>query len=209
MDRLIDHLETLNRKERFFLIGKALGNPTFQLSPGFRAELSTSFSIQVPKEAFVAMDYHLDWIHASLVLLERPGDEGVYSNSELIVSGNQEDIDLLVAFDAGSTSHLVLLEAKAETGWTNKQMDSTADRFRRIFGERGQRYPEVTPHFALMSPRPPRELKTHVWPSWMTRNGNPEWIELKVPPGRRRLKRCDASGKPSATAGVFRVLTAR
>ena len=66
MTSLMELLESFNRKERFFLIGDALGNRTFQLSTDFRARLSKAFGIEPPSSAFVAMDYHLDWIHASL-----------------------------------------------------------------------------------------------------------------------------------------------
>ena len=39
MTSLMELLESFNRKERFFLIGDALGNRTFQLSTDFRARL--------------------------------------------------------------------------------------------------------------------------------------------------------------------------
>ncbi len=36
MMTLMEHLESFNRKERFFLVGNALGNPDFQLSTDFQ-----------------------------------------------------------------------------------------------------------------------------------------------------------------------------
>jgi len=71
MTTLMEHLESFNRKERFFLIGDARGNRAFQLSADFRARLSEAFGIEPPSSAFVAMDYHLDWIHASLFLTQQ------------------------------------------------------------------------------------------------------------------------------------------
>ena len=65
MMTLMEHLESFNRKERFFLVGNALGNPDFQLSTDFQTKLNTAFGIPPPNSAFVAMDYHLDWLHAS------------------------------------------------------------------------------------------------------------------------------------------------
>ena len=65
MMTLMEHLESFNREERFFLVGTALGNPDFQLSTDFQTKLNTAFGIQPPNSAFVAMDYHLDWLHAS------------------------------------------------------------------------------------------------------------------------------------------------
>ena len=207
MMTLIEHLESFNRKERFFLIGDALGNRAFQLSTDFRARLSAAFGIQPPSSAFVAMDYHLDWIHASL-FLTLPGndEEAVHLNTETVVSGNQEDVDLLIAFEEGDITHLLLVEAKAETGWTNEQTLSKAERLERIFGTHGAKYPRVKPHFGLMSPRPPKQLKSDFWPAWMTRDGQPIWFELNVPTGRRRITRCDSSGIPTAEGVFFRTL---
>ena len=59
MMTLLQYLESFNRKERFFLIGDALGNPAFQLSDDFRVELNTAFGIHPLSNAFAAMDYHL------------------------------------------------------------------------------------------------------------------------------------------------------
>ena len=57
------------------------------------------------------------------------------------INRDQQDIDLLVAFDyktAGAViTHLVLIEAKAYLGWNNAQLDEKADRLRKIFGEDG------------------------------------------------------------------------
>ena len=88
------------------------------------------------------MDYHLDWLHAGLFLaLPENDEEGVHLNTETVASDNQEDIDLLVAFEAEDITHLILIEAKAATGWTNKQTLSKAERLQRIFGKDGARYP--------------------------------------------------------------------
>ena len=207
MMTLIERLESFNRKERFFLIGDALGNQSFQLSDDFRTRLGTAFGIQPPSNTFVAMDYHLDWIHASL-FLALPGndEEGVHLNTETVATGKAEDVDLLVAFEEGDITHLLLVEAKAETSWTNKQTLSKAERLNRIFGTDGKKYPRVEPHFGLMSPNPPRQLMPHLWPRWMTRDGKPIWFELKMPTGRRRVMRCDSAGRPNSGGAFFRAL---
>ena len=46
MTGLLELLESFNRKERFFLIGDALGNRTFQLSNDFRARIWPSLGHQ-------------------------------------------------------------------------------------------------------------------------------------------------------------------
>lgn len=204
MPTVLEYLESFNRKERFFLVGTALGSPKFRLAPSFRARLGEAFSVQVPGNAFAAMDYHLDWIHASLFLPGRE-DDPVHPNTPRIVSGNQEDTALLVAFEENSITHILLIEAKAETSWNNEQLKSEAVRYTKIFGTDGDKYPQVEPHFGLMSPCPPHRLKTKYWPAWMTKGDEPIWLELYVPPGRRQLTRCDQNRRPSATAGYFRV----
>ena len=57
MMTVMKHLESFNRKERFFLIGEALGNRGFQLSTDFRSRLGEAFGIEPPSSAFVATDY--------------------------------------------------------------------------------------------------------------------------------------------------------
>ena len=123
-----------------------------------------------------------------------------------MASGNQEDIDLLIAFEAEDITHLMLVEAKAATGWTNKQTLSKAERLQRIFGKDGARYPGVKPRFGLTSPRPPKQLASDLWPCWMTRASQPIWFELKVPTGRRRVTRCDSGGRQTAEGDFFRAI---
>jgi hypothetical protein len=204
---IIDHLRSFNRKERFFLVGTALGNPDFRLGCAFRQRLSDTLALEVPSDAFVAMDYHLDWIQAS-AYLSRDGVSAsdVHSNAAGLVSGNQEDVDLIVAFDGSTATHVIMLEAKAETGWTNKQAGSKAKRLTKIFGKEGRDFPQLQPHFSLMSPRRPLQLQTDCWPTWMrTLEGAPLWMELTVPPGRMKLTRCDGAGKQTRDGGYFKV----
>ena len=207
MTKLIEYLESFNRKERFFLIAQALGNPKFHLSEEFQASLSEAFGILVPGDAFVAMDYHIDWIHSSLFLtFQGDEDTSIHPNTGNIATGNQEDVDLLVAYEDGPLTHILLIEAKAETGWTNKQTLSKASRLRNIFGDEGTRYNQVRPHFCLMSPRVPSQLESKRWPSWMTHGGEPLWIKLDVPAGRRKVTRCDEMGKSRASGNFFKVV---
>ena len=176
METLLQHLESFNRKDRFFLIGNALGNRDFKLSNSFRLKLHSILGIYPPGNSFVAMDYHIDWINAGLFLASYGNDESVvYPNSETnpVATGTQEDIDLLVAFEEDQTTHLLLIEAKASTSWTNKQTLSKANRLETIFGKDGHKYPNVKPYFCLTSPKAPQLLKSYEWPGWMTKNGQP------------------------------------
>jgi hypothetical protein len=214
---VIDYLRRFNRKERFFLVGAALGNRNFALGDEFRRSLSNAFALDVPPDAFVGMDYHFDWIYAS-VFFRAPGRDPslVYDNPEdpgadqtlvkrpRLVSANQEDIDLIVAFDEGSEAHIIMLEAKAETGWTNKQARSKARRLKAIFDDEVLLNGRVRPHFGIVPPYRPRKLSVD-WPGWALRDGELISIPLEMPGDLTRLTRCDANGVPSALGLHFRL----
>ena len=207
MSAIIEYLRAFNSKERFFLIGTALGNPAFRLDSAFRQRLGGTFALEVPSDAFVAMDYHLDWIYAGAYLSQQDVDASdMHPNTSGLVSGTQANVDLIVAFDSRETTHVIMLEAKAEIAWSNKQADSKAQRLTAIFGTEGDAFPQLRPHFGLMSPRPPRLLMTDRWPSWMRSPGGAGlWMELAVPPGLRKLTKCDVSGKQAKDGGYFKV----
>ncbi len=191
MQGLIPLLKSLNRKERFFLVGAALGNPTFRLGDEYARVLSKKFDLAVPPCSWAAMDYHLDWISAALHVTHNPPTEGERWPNTGIVKGNQEDVDLIVGFDNADTTVLLLIEAKADTAWTNSQQNSKADRLSRIFGPGSDRYPGVEPHFALTSPNEPEKLNVSHWPKWMAPEGRPIWFPLTLPTNRRRVVRSD------------------
>jgi hypothetical protein len=191
---LVDLLEAFNRKERFFLVGWALGNPGFALAESFRHELGSALGLRIPSDAFAAMDYHLDWIFASLFLQANSEVVGPYVN-DARVNDNQEDVDLLVAFQDRGISQLIMLEAKADTHWTNSQSTSKAKRLRAIFGEDGARWNGVVPHFVIASPRRPSQLSSGTWPEWMAPRGKAIWLAMRLPSGLRRIRRCDESGR--------------
>ncbi len=193
MPDLINILESFNRKERFFLVAQALGKPKFTLSREFRLELGekvglTAQGIEIPTDAFAAMDYHLNWVHASLVLAYCANtEERVDGLNTKSVEQNQEDVDLLVAFkDASGDCHLIFIEAKGYNtdgmsdgleGFDNGQLKSKADRLDLIL----KPYPAVKPHFCLMSGKKP----DYIPPEWG------KWLELSLPPERlvARLKK--------------------
>ena len=202
---LIDYLRDFNRKERFILLDHVLGQQpgeVFRLNRHFAGKLATELRLEIPVDAFVAMDYHLDWIQMALHLADRPGfDIGstILNVNNKLVKANQEDVDLLVAFEDERSRevHLVLIEAKADTGWTNKQLKSKAARLGHIFDTRVLEI--VKPHFVLMSPcsksKRRRKIDTDGWPPWMTKGNMAHWLELPLRDGLLRVTRCDASRK--------------
>ena len=201
MTDLIEILKSFNRKERFFLIAQALGcsncgEPAFSLSDSFRKQLDanielTNIGAAIPPESgmvFVAMDYHLDWLQAALILAHTSQDEKLEFGNEgeegQIIKGTQEDVDLLVAFKAGEMFHVILVEAKAYSGWTKKQLSSKAARLRTIFGEGGKKWSDVQPYFCVMSPKESERLNRGPLPGgpppkWMLDSeGELQWLPL-------------------------------
>jgi hypothetical protein len=201
-DRFLELLRRLNRKERFYLVGHALGNREFRLSDDFRRELSTKLGIHVPEDSFVAMDYHLNWIYAAAHLSTDAslGDSAICANPFLensyerrVIQGNQEDIDLIVAFRDGDPIELLLIEAKGVTSWDNKQLRSKATRLKSVFGDDGAKYGHINPHFVIVSPVESSGLITKDWPSWML-GEKVAWLEMTVPSDLLAVTRCDSQG---------------
>jgi len=199
MSAMIDNLEKLNRKERFFLIGMVLGNSKFKLDPMFRQRLSTKFNVVIPDTAFVAMDYHLNWIFAAAALTFSSPESGrIYENASGTIDGTQEDVDLLVAFeDASGLSHLIMLEAKGVTAFSNSQFEHKINRFKSIFGETGDRWAEIKPYFGLVSPRKSKRLHYDLCPAWLKVGDKIPWFEMSIPSDRLTVFGCDEKGRPN------------
>lgn len=195
---LLEYLRGFNSKERFFLIGHVLGNPQFAPSSDFRTEIANALRLRLPDDLFCAMDYHLDWLYASLQMNADGGKKLVYPNDAGIIKAQQEDVDLLMGYEVSSTCHIILVEAKGVTGWTNSQMQSKAARLQDIFGEDGRKWAHVIPHFMLMSPRKPQHLDVSGWPRWMAPEGHVPRIPLRVSTDLKRVSRCEPDGTPSA-----------
>ena len=204
---LINQLRRLNSKERFFLVGYALDNPTFKLGVNYRQMLSRELGVEVPENAFCAMDFHLDWIYAALCAVGNPCVETLYTNDLNLIQGQQEDVDLLIAFESDGDTHMVLIEAKATSGWTNSQANSKARRLHGFFPDERERH-RVVPHFILMSPQRPRGLITDNWPAWMKarHSDQPLWIELPIPDDLQKVSRCDDKGLGDAEGAFWHLV---
>ena len=203
---LIECLRRFNAKERFFLVGQALGNPQFTLGREFRTEIADTLGLRLPEDPFCAMDYHLDWLYAGLQMRADGGENRVYPNDAEIIKAQQEDVDLLIGYADNDATHIIVVEAKGVTGWTNSQMQSKAARLMEIFGDDGCRWAHVVPHFILMSPRESKGLKVSEWPKWMAPGGRVSWIELHVPTDLKRVSRCGPNGTPSADGKFWTIV---
>lgn len=222
MTTVIDFLDRLNRKERFFLIGQALGNRRFTPDPAFLLTVGAATRVTFPDADRVHcfMDFHLDWLYAALVLASDTGT-GPFPSPAFVASDplgptwnintNQEDIDLLLAFESEGTTHLVMVEAKAATGWTVSQVASKVRRLRHLFGDDGSNVAGVEPHFVLLSPKRSLALDMKLessfgsTPAWMLRGGRLAWARLDMPTDRLVIGRCDEHDQPTKVGNHWHV----
>jgi hypothetical protein len=205
---LVKALHRFNRKERFWLLSDAVGKPFASLSPAFLHKVGTELGIELPPNLWWAFDYHFDWLHAVLTL----GPEYVLQplpghliNSPKIATGNQEDIDLIIAFD----QTVILIEAKFATSWTNSQMSSKVERLKELPVQ------HVKAHFVLASPKTPKRLDISGLPPW-ARKGQDDKAQPChiILPGREdqdsalMVSRCDMHGDRDKDGGYWGIFNA-
>ncbi|WP_323895748.1 hypothetical protein [Aeromonas veronii] len=216
-NNLIDNLKSFNRKERFYLIGQMLGNPEFRMDDKQLDKISNLIGLTIPRKYFAAMDYHLDWIYASLFLTQNDANTAFKRNSiendgvkiDYQISGTQEDVDFLLAFvDHENTTHIVMIEAKGDSYFTNTQLNSKNKRFKAIFGDEDT-WPNVKPHFLLCSPKEPQNVSIEDPVYFMlTKDQNPIWFPLLMGTGKNKVIRCmddDKNNKPSSEGDHWKV----
>lgn len=213
---LHETLVRFNRKERYILLEWALGATDFPLADDFRRHLHEHCDVQVPERAFVAMDYHLDWLYAAVELTfgtgkpdspnPRPAPPKDHEPSEAALSFTQEDIDLLVVFvDHDGMHRVLLIEAKGYSGWSNPQLRHKARRLGAIFGPDGNHYKRnVQPQLILTGPKEPAGIKTDGWPDWAA------GYKFMPMPGplldRRQVMRCMQDGTTSKHGDHWKIV---
>ncbi|NNJ12578.1 hypothetical protein EKD04_019820 [Chloroflexales bacterium ZM16-3] len=204
MSPLITQLRRLNRKERFYVMRAAVGEERFALGDDFRRQVGEKLGLDIPGDAFFAIDYHLDWLSVAIEATFRPQGKHIYRDT-IAINQNQEDIDLLIAFDAEEVTQLVLIEAKGVGTWTRKQVMSKLTRLEKIFGASDAGFQVgLRPHLLLMSPAASLKLGRldlekkfpgASLPSWPFTDGHIPWVELKLPKDLQEPVRCDEDGE--------------
>ncbi len=184
----------------------AAGSP-FTLPDRLAAHLSDALDVQVPGAPFVALDYTLDWLCAAVTCFTEPA---AWTQPQPLVpgavTGSQEDVDLLIAWE-DDAPHVVLIEAKGFTGWSNKQMASKASRLDAIFTDAVRRTVDV--HFVLAGPKPSAGLNTSGWPAWMTGENRVRFVEIPNPGSRWAVQRtgpASAAGEAANTWTMWRAV---
>lgn len=215
-NELIKNLKSFNRKERFYLVGQMLGNPEFRMDDKQLDKISELIGIKIPREYFAAMDYHLDWIYASLFLTQEHDEKTFPRNFidnkqkiDLQISGTQEDVDFLLAFvDHENTTHLVMIEAKGDSYFSNGQLDSKNKRFKAIFGNENT-WPNVKPHFLICSPKNPQNVSIEDPAYFMCpQESQLIWFPLVMDTGKNKVTRCMGSEenyKPSSEGDHWKI----
>ncbi|QZA80683.1 hypothetical protein [Deefgea piscis] len=189
-NNLVEVLKKFNRKERYWLINNALDNPS--LGKTFIGRLSVALSaerVEIPLDAWWAMDYHIDWLVGAFYTL-RHGEKSlnrVFSNHKTeppLIAGTQQDIDFIIAFH----NTLILIEAKGEGSWSGKQLPEKISRLNRLLGNQqdddGKFWSfnelNLKVFFVLMSPdNPSYPLEDGC--CWELKDGkNLNWIQLTM-----------------------------
>lgn len=151
-----------NRKERYHLI-RAACKQDFGLNPHFTEQLNRKGIAIEADSAWVAMDYHLDWISAIFRLLEndsllaevvaagpldavREHIKAFQDSNSLrsdtpeswVLEGNQQDVDLIILAKGKDDNeiHLVLVEAKFDSPWSGKQLTTKGKRISALFPDK-------------------------------------------------------------------------
>ncbi len=188
-------LRRFNAKERNFLMRYALSP---KLSPQFETDLKERLKKIIGPElepmnvVYFGMDYHLDWVHASLLVATgrlTPGDIAtIHPDNDQ--SGKIEDADLLVVLSkADGTLVLVLIEAKGVISFSKSQIESKAKHLEKLRPPADKESEWLTTIVLLMSPNVSKPVlanlavfktrfeKAGFWPS----KADPEfiWMELK------------------------------
>lgn len=201
---IISNLESFNRKERFYLVGQMLGNPEFRMDDKQLDKISELINIKIPRKYFAAMDYHLDWIYASLFLTQNINNDKTFERNfidnnksiDLQISGTQEDVDFLIAFvDHENITHIVMIEAKGDSYFSNSQLDSKNKRFKAIFGNKDT-WPNVKPHFLICSPKEPQKINIEEPAYFIFKNSTLPWFELDIGDEKNKVTRWGEDNKP-------------
>ncbi|WLD21903.1 hypothetical protein [Aeromonas veronii] len=176
-------------------------------------KISNLIGLTIPRKYFAAMDYHLDWIYASLYLTKNNTASCVERNfinengieTDYQISGTQEDVDFLLAFvDHENTTHIVMIEAKGDNYFSNGQLDSKNKRFKAIFGNEST-WPNVKPHFLICSPKRPQKISIEEPAYFIFKSSKLLWLELGMGDGKNKVTRWGEENKPSSDGKYWTV----
>lgn len=200
--RFVKALKQFNVKERHFLMRYAL---SADLSEEFVDQLLTRLQeigfvgLSNAKAVYWGMDYHIEWLNASLLLasgelnVKGDGKPELRVGDHAALAARIEDVDLMVVLEKSNGSLvLVLIEAKGITPFGNRQFASKVARLAEVQASVGANCEWLETVMLVMSPEMSRpsiatrksfvdQLKgVKFWPS--NASGDEAklvWLELK------------------------------
>jgi hypothetical protein len=170
---LIDRLKCFNAKERYWVVRQALGH--FHPSDTFVRSTAQAAGVAAPDQCaqsvvFLAMDYHLNWLHAALTGQEPDGEpipnqrlgfDAASHEERFQIENSQEDIDLLLAYlRPDGWTQIILIEAKCTSGFTMEQLQSKATRLCGILKDARLTENRIDIKLVLLSPDGSQSLKS-------------------------------------------------
>jgi len=178
-----------------------LGITEFKLDTKFREQLDKLLELRIHRDAFVAMDYTIDWVYASLKWAK--GEQDVYDKADMVqLNEKGHDIDLLVAYEDDvndKLTHIIFIEAKGVTPWKTAEMKPKVERLKLLFHDNRE---QAVPHLVLLSPNQPTQLDKKILASWMLKNnGDYSWMKLDIQPGLKGVMRCGGEKNESNCNG--------
>jgi hypothetical protein len=220
---LVEALKMFNRKERYWLIRNALREKSEILDSKFLKLLNDELFIEVPKNAWWAMDYHLDWLVGALLLVNDKGERTAYKrlkNPRLfkgkkgkyvyLVNGSIEDVDLIIAFK----ETLIFIEAKGDADWDYERLKSKIDRLRKIVDKYEYNFIDLKTYFILMDTKamPVNQMNNIIdaaRPDWIITGNTLRRLDLRIKgepdfESFCRVERCNEN-KPCKTGELFLV----
>jgi hypothetical protein len=190
---IVENLRALNSKERFYLFTEAVGSDGLKISKRYLERIEKVFGIKITENYFAGIDFHLDWIYAALNVIDIKDYKMEYQNTDGCIVGNQEDIDLIIAYEDKGITHIIMVEAKCAGSWNNSQLESKSNRFKSIFNSIDA--DKIKIHFLLTSPKMPIKIDKDILSEYMKTNGIIEWIPLTNVPKLIRVTRIDKNTK--------------
>lgn len=220
-ERFLSYIKMFNAKERFFVARYAFCEESDSVvSDRFKRNLMDRLcrcgyldSGESAEVLFVGIDYHLEWLEASLLLVNEVADEQGNIGEKALhkgVEARSEDADLIILIGRKSGEILlILVEAKGIGSVDMNQLGSKIKRLKRLRKAIPPHSKWLVPVFFYMTPNTPRKETMEKIKSTLTGDQVGFWKEdidaelIKLPfpefPNAKNLLRveaCDQNGSP-------------
>lgn len=188
--------------------GVAAARPSDELLRSLSLELSipaADFSFLEP--SFFGLEVELDDVYAAAVASSRIKETTIYDDKSGMLESDGACLDAVFAYKRNNgTIELVLCFAKLNGKWAGRRFRRLSNRLRRTFGENGDAFRGIVPHFVALSPVRPGVEQTSSWPAWMRRaDGRSFWLPFGKDPDEIAIIRCDRKGRPRRIGNYWKL----